>query len=944
MAQAVRGLPSACVVWQSQAMRFLTCEGLDPGPLASKVDKVREAIERGDFRSPDVKKLSGSGYYRAKLDDASRLLLSFVRFREETVCLALEVIAQHAYEKSRFLRGARVDDAALAEIHTPQQVEAPVIRHLHATRTTFHHLEKPLSFDDAQDEVLRRPLPLVLVGSAGSGKTALIVQRLRTQPGRVAYVTESSWLAQLARSLYLACGFDPGEQEADFLSYRQLLETVEIPEGRPAVFRDFAEFFTRHRHKVGFADAHQCFEELRGVLTAEPDGPLSLDDYLALGVRQSIFSPEQRRTVHPLLEAWRSWLSQHGLYEPNLVAHACLERIDARYDFVAVDEVQDLTNAQLTLVLRSLKPDGRFLIAGDANQIVHPNFFSWAKVKSLFWRGVGFDEARHVTLLSVSYRNSRAVTAVANDILKLKHARFGSVDRESTGLMRTADCPEGEVSCFATSSPAVAELDEKTRRSTKVAVVVLRDEHKAEARARFRTPLVFSVLETKGLEYETVILFRLVACERALFASLCEGVRREDLGVDELEYRRARDKSDKSLETYKFFVNALYVALTRAIEKVYLIEDDPQHSLLQVLGVRHQGSASKVQTQTATIEDWQREAHRLEQHGKQEQVDAIRSKVLRLIPVPWKVLEGETLAKTVTAAFDPASVASKARRQLLDFALFHGEANLVSRLHQPGFHSMAHEERQRAAVRKHMLDGFAGKNIKGVLEKVERHGVDFRNAHNLTPLMLAAVAGNRTLVEALLDRGANRDARDHLGRAPLHWAIERAYQDREFAAGEFGPIYDALAAPSFDLMVDGRLMQVGREQGEYFALHACIASYPALYRGRWGRMEGLRTALLLRDGFDRFPDVVVREARRKRQYLNHLFARNECDGSYTPNRKLWVRERQGHYLLNPDVSLKVQTGEGNEEWVSLPALVGHAWHESHLQQRGSAARTLDDLF
>ena len=924
-------------------MRFLTYEGLQGGPFAAKLDNVRQAIERDDFRSPDVKKLAGSGYYRAKLDGASRLLLSFVQFRGETVCLALEIIPHHAYEKSRFLRGASVNEAALADVHAPVAVEAPAIRHLHATRPTFHHLDKPLSFDDAQEEVLRRPLPLVLVGSAGSGKTALIVQRLRVQPGRVAYITESSWLAQLARSLYVACGFEPGEQEADFLSYQQLIESVEVPRGRPVLFRDFAEFFNRHRHKVRFADAHQCFEEMRGVLTAAAEGPLSAEAYAALGIRQSIFSPEQRSALYPLLETWCVWLAEKGLYEPNLVAHACLDRIDPRYDFIAVDEVQDLTNAQLTLVLRALKPDGRFLVAGDANQIVHPNFFSWAKVKSLFWRNAGFDEARDVTLLSVSYRNSRAVTAVANDVLKLKHARFGSVDRESTGLMRTADCPEGEVSCFRTASSAVAELDEKTRRSTKVAVVVLRDEHKEAARARFRTPLVFSVIETKGLEYDTVILFRLVASEGSTFAELCDGVRPEDLRVDEIEYRRAKDKSDRSLEAYKFFVNALYVALTRAVDKVYLIEDDPEHPLLRLLGVRQEGSAAGVQTQTASIEEWQREVHRLEQHGKQEQVDAILRTVLRLTPVPWKVLEGDTLIQAEKAALDPACVSAKLKQQLLDFALFHGENNLAFRLRPAILESAERIENLRAAVRKRMLDGFEGRIFKGLLENCERYGIDFRNSHNLTPLMLAAMAGNQPLVEALLDRGANRDALDHLGRAALHWAIERAYRDQAFATGAFGRIYDALAAPSFDVQVDGRLMQIGREQGEYFALLACIANYPRLYRYPMGRLHGLRTALLLRDAFERFPDVVVREARRKRQYWNHLFARNERDGSYTPNRKLWVRERQGHYVFNPAVSLRVQRAEGNEEWVPLTTLVGQAWHERHFV-RPPHEVSLDDLF
>ena len=56
----------------------------------------------------------------------------------------------------------------------------------------------------------------MLVGSASSGKTALLLEMLRTQPGRVAYITESAWLAERSRELYVAYSWDPGEQEADF--------------------------------------------------------------------------------------------------------------------------------------------------------------------------------------------------------------------------------------------------------------------------------------------------------------------------------------------------------------------------------------------------------------------------------------------------------------------------------------------------------------------------------------------------------------------------------------------------------------------------------------------------------------------------------------------------------------------------------------------------------
>lgn len=48
------------------------------------------------------------------------------------------------------------------------------MRYLHPERTAIHLLNKPISFDDVQEAVYRHPPPLIVVGSAGSGKTALM--------------------------------------------------------------------------------------------------------------------------------------------------------------------------------------------------------------------------------------------------------------------------------------------------------------------------------------------------------------------------------------------------------------------------------------------------------------------------------------------------------------------------------------------------------------------------------------------------------------------------------------------------------------------------------------------------------------------------------------------------------------------------------------------------
>ena len=290
-------------------MRLLQYKDLNLRRVKAAFDKVKAAIEAGDFRSADVKKLNAGPYYRAKLDYTNRLLLQFARIDRaesegseggaETVCLALEVIENHAYDRSRFLRGAAVDEARIeregaVDAKAPALAsEATSLRWLGPDRTHFELLDKPIVFDTAQDEAYRHPAPLVVIGSAGSGKTAVTLARLREAEGRVLYVTLSAYLAQSARALHAAHGFENPKQEVDFLSYRELLETLRVPPGREVTLPMFAAWCERHRQNLrplGDIDAQALFEEFRGVIGAQPQGPLSLADYLGLGQRQSLLN------------------------------------------------------------------------------------------------------------------------------------------------------------------------------------------------------------------------------------------------------------------------------------------------------------------------------------------------------------------------------------------------------------------------------------------------------------------------------------------------------------------------------------------------------------------------------------------------------------------------------------------------------------------------------
>lgn len=937
-------------------MRLLTHHQLDTHRVRAQFAKLQQAVARDDFKSPNLKKLSPTPYWRFKLDQTNRLLVQFARHGNETVCLALEVIHNHAYEHSRFLRGASLhwDQLDLDDAPAPGpdelNAQAPALRYIHPQRGEIHVLDKVLSFDDAQQAVYDAPAPLILVGSAGSGKTALTLEKLRLARGRVLYVTQSAFLAQSAQAMYFAHGFEAEGQEPEFLSYREFIETLEVPAGRELDFTAFTGWFERYRsaakQATGGLDAHALFEEFRGVISSRADGVLEREAYLALGVRQSLLAAAQRAAVFELFEKYRAWLASSGYFDLNLVAHDWLARAQATYDFMVVDEVQDLTSVQLALLLKALAKPGQFLLCGDSNQIVHPNFFSWAAVKTLFWQDESLARSQTISVLRANFRNAQAVTQLANRLLKIKHARFGSIDRETNFLVQATAQTTGSVQLLADKETTRRELNAKTRGSTQFAVLVLRDEDKAAVRAQFQTPLVFSVHEAKGLEYANVILVDMVSSQRQAFAEIANGVQPQDLEGDTLDYSRARDKTDRSLELFKFYVNALYVALTRAVDQLLLVESDTNHPLLQLLDLRTSDAISLAQQQTSSQQEWAQEARRLELQGKQEQADAIRQNVLKTQKPNWPVWDEAAVQELLPKALQPGQISNKPRQALLDYVLWHGQSGwifdmvdasrfepalqmavAIQTANQYRASPLAAAPREAAkfiakkieVVAERQRQPYAGRAFKDVLRQCDQFGVDHRSYFNATPLMMAAQCGNVPLVEALLARGANPLLRDHYGHSAWDHALERFLDDAAHTQHHLDALYPLLSPPVLDVQTAGRLIRLERHQGEYWLLGVMLASYKKLYSQIvpnpqvQRNLKGFCADHLMRQ-VERVPDSVLRPERRRRTYFNGVLARTEVHSNYQPSRQLWLRTQNGYYVLNPELQLRAHSGAAWLKW------------------------------
>ena len=891
-------------------MQVLLYNELNPTAIKG-FSKWRKLIEADNFKSADVKKVNDN-LYRARLNRNDRLLFSIYRYKNQAYALVLEYIKNHNYNDSRFLQqGASIDEQKIPTlIDMPPAEKQPELVYVNPEHGTFNMLDKIISFDDSQQNVYQLNPPMIVIGSAGSGKTALTLEKMKEAVGDVLYVTLSPYLVKHSRDLYFAQHYRNEDQDVDFFSFQEFLESIHVPQGKPIDFHQFSAWFARQR-QAKIKDAHKLFEEFKGVLT----GPsvdsawLGRDDYLALGVKQSIFLESERGLVYDIFARYLQFLTDSQLYDDNIISHQYLSRSTPRYDFVVVDEVQDLTNIQLFLILQSLHHSNDFLLCGDSNQIVHPNFFSWSKVKSLFHQQ---NDLQHnvdlIRILQTNYRNSPHVTEIANRILLLKNARFGSIDKESNYLVKSNGHVNGHVVYLQDKDTIRRELDAKTRASTRFAVIVMHPQQKAQAQQHFNTPLVFSIQEAKGLEYENIILYNFLTAESKRFREISTGINQADL-QGKLKYARAKDKTDKSLEVYKFYINSLYVAITRAVKNLYWIESDNKQRLLGILGLDNALEQLDLENQNSSLEEWQHEAHKLELQGKKEQAERIRREILKEETPPWTVYRGEALQTLYDNAIEQQL--KKEKLALFEYALVYEDKKYLADLEKINFKPASFPEKGMKLLSQKYFMPYQAKTSVAAINYVNKYGINYRNPFNQTPLMVAVWLGNIALIEVLIEHEPDPELVDNKQRNALQISLTQATQNQAYAKKSLSTIYHQLTPDSLSIQVDGRLIKLGNHLMEFVLLNLLISVFNRVMPRKLLLGNCFQVDDIL-DAIEYFPDDVLLPRRKKRAYVSSILAKNEIDRNQRYNRKLFKRAKRGHYVFNPDLSIKI---EG--EWMGI---------------------------
>jgi len=442
--------------------------------------------------------------------------------------------------------------------------------------------------------------PARIAGSAGTGKTVVALHRAahlaRANPdARILLTTFSETLASALRTkLARLIGTEPRLRERidvdplDTVARRlhdRMLGRAEVAsrEGLRDLVREAAREGVDQKFSLAF-----LVTEWTEVVDAWQLGSWeAYRDVARLG-RKTRLPEKQRQALWAIFERVRTGLTERRLVTQadlysRLAAHlAGGERLP--YDFVVVDEAQDVSVAQLRFVaaLGGSRPDALFF-AGDLGQRIFQLPFSW--------RSLGVDIRGRSGTLRINYRTSHQIRTQADRLLG-KHVSDVDGNMEERG---------GTISVFNGPDPQLRVLDTLGEESAvvgrwladRVAEGVTPGEMSVFVRSPLELPRARAAVETAGLPIALLDDDGKLARDRVVVGimHLSKGLEFRAVAVmacdDEVVPLQARieavtDEGDLE-EVYDTERHLLYVACTRARDHLLVTGVNPASEFLQDL-------------------------------------------------------------------------------------------------------------------------------------------------------------------------------------------------------------------------------------------------------------------------------------------------------------------------------------------------------------------------
>lgn len=329
---------------------------------------------------------------------------------------------------------------------------------------------------------------------------------------------------------------------------------------------------------------------------------ISLHEYQNQDNDVSQYSSKEKKEIYSIAADYQKWLLNTGQYDDNDLALKLLSGKDNYiFDYLVVDEVQDLPEIQILALLSLIKNKNNAVFCGDIHQVLQPNVFTPGRLKELYKNKI------EINYLQVNHRSQGQIVDFTNNLSALRRHLIGSRKKESE-LREEAVWRGLAPYLLELNSSNVKSAIEVISKNANAAIITAGNSDRKHLKSIMGTDSnianIYTVAEIKGLEFDYIFCYNLIGKNKEYWMDIF-------------------NNKVKHIGKYRYYFNILYVAGTRARETLCFCEDSSLYNIkeLQELFVNtipvEKFSTAKLNLKSGmdTAEEWEEKAASLEYYG-----------------------------------------------------------------------------------------------------------------------------------------------------------------------------------------------------------------------------------------------------------------------------------------------------------------------------------------
>ena len=306
-----------------------------------------------------------------------------------------------------------------------------------------------MAFHESQLQAIHhRQGPMMVLAGPGSGKTTVITHRVKylveecsVEPGSILVITFTKAAAQEMRQRFekltegrrLPVSF--GTFHAVFFAilkraYRYDASNIARDEQRTAIIRELVD-----RYQMDVEDEAEFISQILSEISLVKGEMMNLDYYYSKNCSEEMFKKLYQGYEKAMVE--KSLLDFDDMlvlcYELFTQRKDILEAWQRKYQYILIDEFQDINRVQYEIVRMLAAPQNNLFIVGDDDQSIYR--FRGAKPEIMLGFEKDYPQAKRV-LLGINYRSTSNIVDYAGRLIRHNKTRFEKKIRAARGAGR----------------------------------------------------------------------------------------------------------------------------------------------------------------------------------------------------------------------------------------------------------------------------------------------------------------------------------------------------------------------------------------------------------------------------------------------------------------------------------------------------------------------------